>query len=65
MDPIDENVHQGIHLISLIFRGDVFVFTLLQITLTICTLTLVTGVLAVIGLGGYVLNMGMKQKQEG
>lgn len=40
-------------------------FTLLQITLTICTLTLVTGVLAVIGLGGYVLNMGMKQKQEG
>lgn len=27
--------------------------------------TLVAGVLAVVGLGGYVLNMGMKQKSEG
>lgn len=27
--------------------------------------TLVVGVLAVVGLGGYVLNMGMKQKSEG
>jgi len=28
-------------------------------------LTLVAGVVAIIGLGGYVLNMGMKQQQEG